>query len=141
LGVLPDRRAGGRVTAVGDREVAPERGDPPLVEDRADHPEVLVEHQLLAVADRHPGRLLAAVLEREQPERGDRRRLRAAAARNDRPEYAAHLRVLPAERPAQPRVPSVAEILDRDVERVGDATPALLRGASRSGTRELDDEP
>ncbi len=33
LGVLPDRRAGRRVAAMGDRQVAAERGDPPLVED------------------------------------------------------------------------------------------------------------
>ena len=32
LGVLPDRRPGRRIPAVGDREVAPERWDPALVE-------------------------------------------------------------------------------------------------------------
>ena len=66
LGVLPDRRAGRRVAAVGDRELAAQARQASLVEDRADHPEVLVEHQLLAVADRQPGRFLAAMLEREQ---------------------------------------------------------------------------
>ena len=127
---------GRRVAAVGDREVAPETRHPPLVEDRADHPEVLVEHQLLAVADRDPGRLLAAVLEREQPERGDRRRLGAAAGRDDRPEHAAHPQPsLPAERPRQPGVPGVAELRQTDVERVRDAAAALLRGAGRAGAR------
>ena len=48
-------------------------------------PEVLVEHQLLAVADREPGRLLAAVLEREQPERRDRRGVGRLAARQRPP--------------------------------------------------------
>ena len=48
LGVLPDRRAGRRVAAVGDREVAAERRQAPLVEDLGDHPEVLVEHEDLA---------------------------------------------------------------------------------------------
>ena len=75
LGVLPDRRAGRRVAAVGDGQVAAQAGQAPLVEDRADHPEVLVEHQLLAVADRDAGRFLAAVLEREQAERRDGGRL------------------------------------------------------------------
>ena len=95
LGVLPDRRAGRRVAAVGDREAAAQARDPALVEDRADHPEVLVEHQLLAVADRQPGRLLAAVLEREQAERRDRGRVRRATLRQDRSEHAAHVRPPP----------------------------------------------
>ena len=85
LGVLPDRRAGRRVAAVGDGEAAAQARQAALVEDRADHPEVLVEHQLLAVADRDPGRLLAAVLEREQPERRDRRRLRRLGTARARP--------------------------------------------------------
>ena len=54
LGVLPDRRSGRRVAAVGDREVAGERRDPPLVEDLADHAEVLVDHQVPAVRHPHP---------------------------------------------------------------------------------------
>ena len=60
---------------MGDREVAAEAGQPPLVEHLGDHPEVLVEHQLAPVADRDAGRLLAAVLEREQAGRGDGGRL------------------------------------------------------------------
>ena len=75
LGVLPDRRAGRRVAAMGDGEVAAERREPTLVEDRADEPEVLVEHELLGVADRETGRLLAAVLEGEQAGRRDLGRL------------------------------------------------------------------
>ena len=83
LGVLPDRGAGGRVAAVGDREVAGERRDPPLVEDLADHAQVLVDHQVAAVGDADAGRLLAAVLEREQRGRGDGRGLVAAVGQDD----------------------------------------------------------
>jgi hypothetical protein len=75
---------------VGDRQAAPERRQAPLVEDRGDHPEVLVEHQLLAVADGDPGRFLAPVLEREQSEGRDRGRVRAGLLRQDGPEDAAH---------------------------------------------------
>ena len=75
---------------MGDREAAPEARQAPLVEHRADHPEVLVEHQLLAVTDGQPGRLLAAVLEREQAERGNVRGLGRLTGRQHRPEHAAH---------------------------------------------------
>ncbi|GIW20325.1 MAG: hypothetical protein KatS3mg065_0621 [Chloroflexota bacterium] len=71
LGVLPAGRAGRRVAAVGDGEVAPEGRDPPLVEDGDDEPEVLVEHELVAVGDGDAGRFLAAVLEGEEAEGGD----------------------------------------------------------------------
>ena len=91
LGVLPDRRAGGRVAAVRDRELAPERRDPPLVEHLADHAQVLVDHQVPGVGDPDPRRLLAAVLEREQRGRGDPRRLVAAARQHDADD-AAHQR-------------------------------------------------
>ena len=87
LGVLPDRRAGRRVAAVGDGQVAAQARQAPLVEDLGDQAEVLVEHQLLAVADGDPGRLLAAVLEREDAQRGDGRGVRA---RGHRAEDAAH---------------------------------------------------
>jgi len=56
-----------------------ERRDPPLVEDGADEPEVLVEHELVAVGDGDPGRLLTAMLEGEEPEGGDGGRLAAGA--------------------------------------------------------------
>ena len=101
LGVLPDRRAGRRVAAVGDREVAAEAGQPPLVEDLGDHPEVLVQEDLGAVADGEAGRFLAAVLEREQAGRGDRRGLRARSrAAATTPNDAAHSA---RSRPAEPR--------------------------------------
>ena len=83
LGVLPDRRAGRRVPAVRDGEVAGERRDAPLVEDLADHAEVLVDHQVRAVGDAHPGGLLPAVLEREQGRRGNGRGLVTAVGEHD----------------------------------------------------------
>src|SRR5262249_7905336 len=61
--------------------------------DGRDHPEVLVEHELLAVADRDTGRFLAAMLEREQPERGERGGILPAAGRQHDPEDAAHQRI------------------------------------------------
>ena len=90
LGVLPDRRPGRRVAAMGDGQLAAQARQPALVEDRADHPEVLVEHQLLAVADRQPGRFLAAVLQGEQAERGDRRGIGRLGTRQHDPEHATH---------------------------------------------------
>ena len=144
LGVLPDRRAGGRVAAMGDRQLALERRQAPLVEDRGDHPEVLVEHQLLAVADRDPGRLLAAVLEGEQPERrrspprsgpspsraAGRRRTRRTSADCSQPSAR-----------GQAAVPGVAELVEADDQGVGDPAAAILGGAGRAGAVELDDEP
>ncbi len=125
---------------MGDRELAAEAGQAPLVEDRADHPEVLVEHQLLAVADRQPGRFLAAVLEREQAEGGDRRGVRRLAARQDRPEHTAHGSALPAEGPAETVLPGVAEVAQRDLDRVRDPPAAVLGVAGGAGVRELDGE-
>ena len=93
LGVLPDRGARRGVAAVGDREAARQARQAPLVEDLGDQPEVLVEHQLVAVRGRDPGRLLAPVLEGEQPERGEPG---GVAARSHHPEHAAH-------RPSPPR--------------------------------------
>ena len=90
LGVLPDGGTRCRIAAMGDRELAPETRQASLVEDVADHPEVLVEHQLLAVADRQPGQFLAAMLEREQAERRDRGGLGRLATRQDHAEDAAH---------------------------------------------------
>ena len=142
LGVLPDGRAGRRVAAVGDRELAAQARQAALVEDRADHAEVLVEHQLLAVADRQPGRLLAAVLEREQAERRDRRGIGRLGARQDDPEHAAHRSALPAEGAAEAVLPGVAEVAERDLERVGDpAPPRSSTRARRDAGGELDDEP
>src|SRR5690242_21855984 len=46
-----------------------ERVEGGLVEDLRDQPHVLVDQDLAAVADRDPGRLLAAVLERVEADR------------------------------------------------------------------------
>src|SRR5665811_2446978 len=101
LGVLPDRRPGGRIAAVGDSERAPKARQAALVEDLGDESEVLVEHQLLTVADSNSGRLLAAVLEREDAERGHRGRVRAG---HHRAKDAAHVR-RPIRSPATPPDP------------------------------------
>ena len=71
LRVLPRRRPGGGVAVVPDREVALQRGEAALVEHLGDEAHVLDDRDRLAVADRDAGRLLAAVLEREQPEVGE----------------------------------------------------------------------
>ena len=73
LRVLPRRRAGGRVAVVPDREVALQRREAALVEHLGDEAHVLGDGDRLAVAHRDAGRLLAAVLEREQPEVGQLR--------------------------------------------------------------------
>jgi hypothetical protein len=77
LGVLPGRGARRRVAGVADREVPAQRRQRLLVEDLADQPEVLEHHDLAAVADGHAGGLLAAVLQREEPEVGELRDLLA----------------------------------------------------------------
>ncbi len=98
LGVLPDRGAGRGVAAVGDRELAAEARQAPLVEDLGDHAEVLVEHQLVAVADRRSppipgpgaggrrarGRPAAAASVRPGADRRRRRRTPASAASTPR---------------------------------------------------------
>jgi hypothetical protein len=68
---------------VGHGELARERRDPPLVEDLAHHPEILVDHQVRAVGDADAGRLLAAVLEREEGGRRDGGGLVAAVGQDD----------------------------------------------------------
>ena len=70
-------------------EVARERRDPSLVEHLADHPQVLVDHEVRAVRDPDARRLLPAVLEREQRRGGDGRGL-VAPVRQDDPDDAAH---------------------------------------------------
>ena len=146
LGVLPDGGACRRIAAMGDRELTAQARQPPLVEHRADHPEVLVEHQLLAVADREAGQFLAAMLEREEAERRDRCRVGRLAAREDHAEHAAHqgrLRRpawLPAERAAESVFPGVTQVAKRDLDRVGDPASPLFCRARRAGATELDDE-
>src|SRR5512145_3023411 len=63
LGVVPGARAGRGVAGVADGEVALERGERALVEDLRDQAHVLEDEDLPAVAHRHPGGLLPAVLE------------------------------------------------------------------------------
>ena len=54
-----------------DREVPAQAGQGRLVEDLGDQAEILVDHHAGAVADRDAGRLLAAVLQRVEPEVGE----------------------------------------------------------------------
>jgi hypothetical protein len=70
LGVLPVARTGGGVAGVADGEVPAQRGEGGLVEHLGDQAELLVDHDGGAVGHRHPGGLLAAVLERVQTEVG-----------------------------------------------------------------------
>jgi hypothetical protein len=53
---------------MSDGQLTAKRLEPTLVDDLVDEPEVLVDHDVLAVADRDPGRLLTAVLLGEEPE-------------------------------------------------------------------------
>jgi hypothetical protein len=68
LRVLPRGRARRRVPRVADAEIAVQRGERRLREDLGDEPEVLVDEDVLAVADRDARRFLAAVLLCEEPE-------------------------------------------------------------------------
>ena len=63
LGVAPLRRAGGRVAGVAHGQITGETGQGALVEDGGDETHVLHHRDGLAVAHRHPGRFLAAVLQ------------------------------------------------------------------------------
>jgi hypothetical protein len=63
LRVLPAGRARGRVAAVADGEVPREAAQCRLVEHLGDEAHVLVNEDLVAVAGRDTGRLLAAVLQ------------------------------------------------------------------------------
>ena len=121
---------------MGDGEVAAQRWQAPLVEDLGDHAQVLVDHHALAVADGHAGRLLAAMLEGEERERGQPGRLLAGRVDAD---DAAHASGLVAQGARQGRPPGVGEILDLHVEGVGHARAALLGGAGGPLADELDD--
>ena len=130
-----------------DGEAPAQAREAPFVEDAADQAEVLVEHQLLAVGDREPGRFLAPVLEREQPERRELGRLLGGAVGQDDAVDAAHQpvpsRVRPAEpeRPRQAVSPRVPRSVERNVHRIGDPGAAALGRACRAVPGELDDEP
>ena len=71
LRIAPRARTGGGVTDVTDREVTVERREPALVEHLRDETHVLDDGDGLPVARRDAGRLLAAVLQRVQPEVGE----------------------------------------------------------------------
>ena len=99
-------RAGGRVAGVADRVVADERRQHLGREDVGDEPGLLVDTDPTAVAHRDPGRLLAAVLQREQTEE---RQLRdpVAVRRRDAEHAALVLRgvvVVERDRPSGPGV-------------------------------------
>ncbi len=68
LRVRPLVRTGGRVARVTDRNLAGQRLQLLLVEDVRDEPHLAQDRETTLVGHRDPGRLLAAVLEREQPE-------------------------------------------------------------------------
>ncbi len=68
LRVLPAGRPGRGVASVADGDVAGERVQRVLVEDLRHEPHVFVDEDLLAVAGRDAGRLLAAVLQRVEAE-------------------------------------------------------------------------
>ena len=107
LRVRPVRRAGRRVARVADRGVAVQAAQLLLVEDLRDEAHVAQHRQPAVVGDGDPGRLLAAVLQREEAEVGDARdvALRARGCRRrrtsgDRPELA-QLRASRARSPAR----------------------------------------
>ena len=95
LRVRPVGRAGGRVARVADRGVAVQAAELLLVENLRDEAHVAQHRQPAVVGDRDPGRLLAAVLQREEAEEGRRARRRARVrgcrrrrTSGDRPELA-----------------------------------------------------
>ena len=68
LRVRPLGAAGRRVPRVADRDLAAQAPEAPLVEDLADEAHLAHRGQPAALGDGDPRRLLAAVLEREEPE-------------------------------------------------------------------------
>ena len=87
LGVLPNRRTGCCIPAMGDGQRPAKARQTALIEDLGNEAQLLVQHELLAVTDRDACRFLAAVLEREDPECGDSRGI---CAGHHRTEDAAH---------------------------------------------------
>ena len=92
LRVRPLRRARGRVARVPDRDLPLQRVQLLLVEDLRDEPEVAERRQPPLLGDRDAGRLLPAVLEREEPEV---REPRDVAVGRVHAEDAAHQRTWP----------------------------------------------
>ncbi len=136
LGVLPEGRAGRRVAAVGDRQVAAQRWQAAFVEDLGDHAEVLVDHHALAVADGHAGRLLAAMLEREE---GQRREAGRLLARGMDADDAAHRLRPPRRAPVAARTATRGRAPAASTSRAS-ATPAPRSSAApvaRSPTRSM----
>ncbi len=68
LGVRPVHAAGRRVAGVADRDLTGERLQLLLVEHLGDEPHVAEHRQATALRDGDPGRLLPAVLQREEGE-------------------------------------------------------------------------
>ena len=143
LRVRPLRRAGRRVARVADRDVAVQAAQLLLVEDLRDEAHVAQHGQAAVVGDGDPGRLLAAVLEREQPEVGDARDVALggadaedAAHQRDRPELAQVRPVRLARRPGSPSrtAASPSALNSRPLkrrglrERVGEAAVADVVG-------------
>ena len=92
LRVPPLRRAGRRVTRVADGEVAAQAAELLLVEDLRHEPHVAQRRQPPVVGDGDARGLLAAVLQREQPEVGEPRDV---AAGRTHTEEAAHQPAVP----------------------------------------------
>ncbi len=72
LGIAPRARPGGRVPRMTDGEMTLERRQLVIVEDIGDEAHVLVDPKPLPVADRHAGRLLAAMLQGVQAVEGEK---------------------------------------------------------------------
>ena len=95
--------AGRRVARVADRELAVQAREAPLVEHLRHEPEVAQRGQPAVLGDGDPGRLLAAVLQRVEPEVGEPRDV--AVGRADA-EDAAHLATRPRARRRRPTATS-----------------------------------
>ena len=85
LRVLPGAPAGRGVADVADRHVAGERPQLLLVEDLGDEPELTQRGDVAALAGGDPRRLLAAVLERVEPEVGEPRDVAAGRVHAEDP--------------------------------------------------------
>ncbi len=88
LGIRPVRRAGRRVARMADRDLSLEPAQVLLVEDLGDEAHVPQDGESPAIGHRDAGRLLPAVLKREEPEERD---ACDVAVRGANAEDAAHL--------------------------------------------------
>ena len=134
LRVHPLDAAGRRVAGVADRELPVEPADVLLAEDLRDEAEVAEDGETAVVRDRDPGRLLAAVLERVQPEVGEARDVAVGSADA---EHAAHQ--LPyafpqlVEAEAEHRV--AADDADRQQRHAAEPVEVLGRARDHGGRR------